>query len=120
MAAVPGSIIPSASASEFIVVAVPMVLQNPGEGADDATRSTYSFQPISPAVFSFLACHLMVPDPVRWPLYQPFSIGPTDNAMAGMFTVAAAISRAGVVLSQPVVSTTPSSGYPNRVSTSPR
>ena len=30
--------------------------------------------------------------------------------MAGMFTVAAPIRQAGVVLSQPVVSTTPSSG----------
>ena len=30
--------------------------------------------------------------------------------MAGMFTVAAAMIAAGVVLSQPVVSTTPSSG----------
>jgi len=52
----------------------------------------------------------MVPEPVRWPLCQPFSIGPTDSAMAGMFTVAAAIKQAGVVLSQPVVSTTASMG----------
>ena len=52
----------------------------------------------------------MVPEPVRSPLCQPFSIGPTESAMAGMFTVAAAIRQAGVVLSQPMVSTTPSSG----------
>ena len=52
----------------------------------------------------------MVPEPVRWPLYQPFSIGPTESAMAGMLTVAAAIRQAGVVLSQPMVSTTPSIG----------
>ena len=52
----------------------------------------------------------MVPEPVRSPSCQPFSIGPTDKAMAGMFTVAAAIRQAGVVLSQPMVSTTPSSG----------
>ncbi len=56
------------------------------------------------------AFHTMVPEPVRSPLYQPFSIGPTERAMAGMFTVAAAIRQAGVVLSQPMVSTTPSSG----------
>src|ERR687893_341777 len=99
---------PSASASEFMVVAVPMVLQKPGEGAEEATSSKYSGQPISPADFIFLAAHLMVPDPARSPLYQPFSMGPTDSAMAGMLTVAAAISSAGVVLSQPVVSTTPS------------
>ena len=40
MAAEPGSCIPSASASEFMVVAVPMVLQKPVEGADVATSST--------------------------------------------------------------------------------
>ena len=40
IAALPGSDSPSASASEFIVVAVPMVLQKPVEGADEATSST--------------------------------------------------------------------------------
>ena len=101
---------PSASASEFIVVAVPIVLQKPGDGAEDATSSKYSGQSISPADFIFLASHLIVPEPVRWPLCQPFSIGPTESAMAGMLTVAAAINCDGVVLSQPVVSTTPSIG----------
>src|SRR3954452_18208306 len=110
MAAPPGSIMPSASVREFMVVAVPMVLQKPGEGAEEATSSTYSSWLILPAASSFLACHLMVPEPVRWLLYQPFSIGPTDRAIAGMLTVAAAISSAGVVLSQPVVRTTPSRG----------
>src|SRR5882672_6798339 len=110
MAAQPGSIMPSASASEFMVVAVPMVLQKPGDGAEEATISTYSFQSILPADLSFLASHLIVPEPVRRPLYQPLSIGPTESAIAGMFTVAAAISWDGVVLSQPVVSTTPSIG----------
>jgi hypothetical protein len=51
-----------------------------------------------------------VPLPVRSPLNQPLSIGPTDKAIDGMFTVAAAIRQAGVVLSQPIVSTTPSIG----------
>nr|AIF08994.1 hypothetical protein [uncultured marine thaumarchaeote KM3_34_B07] len=37
-------------------------------------------------------------------------MGPPDNAIAGISTVAAPISMAGVVLSQPVVRTTPSSG----------
>ena len=52
----------------------------------------------------------MVPEPVRLPLCQPLSMGPTESAIAGMLTVAAAISMAGVVLSHPMVSTTPSSG----------
>src|SRR3712207_8843704 len=41
--------------------------------------------------------------------YQPSSIGPPDRTIAGMSTVAAPIRQAGVVLSQPVVSTTPRS-----------
>ena len=52
----------------------------------------------------------MVPEPVRSPRNQPLSIGPPESTMAGMSTVAAAISCEGVVLSQPVVSTTPSIG----------
>lgn len=52
----------------------------------------------------------MVPEPVRWPSCQPLSMGPLFSAMAGMSTVAAAMICAGVVLSQPVVSTTPSIG----------
>ena len=32
---------------------------------------------------------------MRSPLYQPLSIGPTESAMAGMLTVAAAIRQAG-------------------------
>jgi hypothetical protein len=51
-----------------------------------------------------------MPEPERSPFHQPLSIGPTLSAIAGMFTVAAAIRQAGVVLSQPVSSTTPSSG----------
>ncbi len=65
---------------------------------------------ISPAASFLRASHTMVPDPARRPCHQPSSIGPPDSAMAGMFTVAAPISCAGVVLSQPVVSTTPSIG----------
>jgi hypothetical protein len=42
MAAQPGSCMPSASASEFMVEAVPMVLQWPTEGAEDATSSMNS------------------------------------------------------------------------------
>src|SRR5262249_22293685 len=40
------------------------------------------------------------------PLPQPLSIGPPESTTAGVFTVAAAMIAAGVVLSQPVVSTT--------------
>src|SRR3954469_7587059 len=110
MAAQPGRLMPRASASPFIVDAVPMVLQWPGDGAEEATSSTKAASSISPAASISRARQTMVPDPVRSPLYQPFSIGPPDSTIAGRFTVAAAIRQAGVVLSQPVVRTTPSSG----------
>src|SRR3712207_6079622 len=106
----PGRLIPSASASEFMVEAVPIVLQCPGEGAEEAISSTYSASVISPAARSSRAFQLIVPEPVRLPLYQPLSIGPPDRTIAGMLIVAAAIRQAGVVLSHPVVSTTPSIG----------
>src|SRR5919206_2237137 len=110
MAAQPGSDMPSVSASAFIVDAVPMVLQCPGGGAEEATSSTKAASSISPAASISRAFHTMVPEPVRSPLNQPLSIGPPDSTIAGMSTVAAAMRHAGVVLSQPVVSTTPSSG----------
>ena len=65
---------------------------------------------MSPAAWRSRAAQTMVPEPVRAPFIQPLSIGPTLSAIAGMSTVAAAIRQAGVVLSQPVSSTTPSSG----------
>ena len=101
---------PSASASEFMVVAVPIVLQCPAEGADEATSSVNCLASSSPRAISSRALQTIVPEPVRTPLNQPFSIGPPDRTIAGMSTVAAAMSCAGVVLSQPVVRTTPSSG----------
>ena len=63
-----------------------------------------------PAACSSRAFQITVPEPMRSPLRQPLSMGPPDKTMAGMSTVAAAIRPAGVVLSQPVVSTTPSMG----------
>src|SRR5262249_8509230 len=110
MAAQPGSDRPSASASAFMVEAVPMVLQWPLDGAEDATRSRNYLYAMLPAACSWRAHHPTVPDPARSPFHQPLSIGPPDSTIAGVFTVAAAMIAAGVVLSQPVVSTTPSSG----------
>ena len=65
---------------------------------------------MSPLAIIWRAFQTIVPEPVRSPSCQPLSIGPELIAMAGMSTVAAAISCAGVVLSQPVVRITPSSG----------
>ena len=72
--------------------------------------SMNSLSSMRPAASSSRAFHTAMPEPERSPFHQPFSIGPPDSTIAGMFTVAAAMMQAGVVLSQPVISTTPSSG----------
>jgi hypothetical protein len=58
--------------------------------------------------------------PGALPCAEPLSIGPTLSEIAGMFTVAAAMMQAGMVLSQPVSSTTPSSGIAVETSTRDR
>src|SRR4029078_11132821 len=100
MAAQPGSDMPNASASEFIVDAVPIVLQCPADGADEATNSMNSSPLISPAARSSRAFQTIVPEPVRSPRNQPFSIGPPERTIAGISTGAAAISRPRGVLWQ--------------------
>src|SRR5262245_48768925 len=110
MAAQPGSESPSTSATAFIVDAVPMVLQWPSEGADAAAASRNCFSLICPAASLRRDLHITVPDPTSSCPCQPSSIGPPDSTMAGMSTVDAAMICAGVVLSQPVVSTTASIG----------
>src|SRR5579864_1821438 len=110
MAAHPGNDMPSASASAFMVEAVPMVLQWPADGADAAATSMNSLSSMRPVANSSRAFHTAMPEPQRSPFHQPLSIGPPHSTIAGVLTVAAAIKQAGVVLSQPVSSTTPSSG----------
>ena len=94
----------------FIVEAVPIVLQWPMDGALSKAVCRNSSRLISPAAYLRRDCQITVPDPASLPSCQPSSIGPPDSTMAGMSTVAAAMIADGVVLSQPVVSTTPSSG----------
>ena len=53
---------------------------------------------------------ITVPEPTSSPSCQPSSIGPPESTIAGMSTVDAAMIPLGVVLSQPVVSTTASIG----------
>ncbi len=87
-----------------------MVLQWPTDGADAAAASRNSFASIWPAASLRRERQITVPEPTSSPSCQPSSIGPPDSTMAGMSTVDAAITAAGVVLSQPVVSTTASIG----------
>jgi len=53
---------------------------------------------------------MIVPAPAGSPSRTLLSIGPPLKIIAGRFAVAAAMRAAGVVLSQPVVKTTPSIG----------
>jgi L-arabinose isomerase len=79
---------------------------------EDAISSMNCSWSISPVASIWRAFQMIVPDPVRSPWNQPLSIGPPESTMAGMSTVAAAMSCDGVVLSHPVVNTTPSRKYP--------
>ena len=101
---------PSASVMLAIVEAVPMVLHEPGERLIAASASRKSSRLIVPAFTASDICQSAVPEPTRSPRNQPLSIGPPETRIAGMSTLAAPIRSAGVVLSQPASSTTPSSG----------
>ena len=63
MDAAPGSVMPSASAAEVMVDAVPIVMQCPGERAMPQARSASSQSPISPARMSSQYFHRSVPLP---------------------------------------------------------
>src|ERR687886_2266465 len=110
MAAQPGSDRPSTSATEFMVEAVPMVLQWPADGADASAVSKNCSSSIWPAASRRLLFQMAIPEPTSSPSNQPSSIGPPESTIEGMFTVEAAMIEEGVVLSQPVVSTTASKG----------
>src|ERR671929_2224440 len=114
MAEQPGSDMPSASASAFMVEAVPMVLQWPTDGAEAAAMSTNSCVLMRPAASSSRAFQTAMPEPQRSPFHQPFSIGPPESTIAGMFTVAAAMMQAGGGFLQPGISTTPARGEPEK------
>ena len=65
---------------------------------------------ISPAASLRRLRQITVPEPTNSPSCQPSSIGPPDSTIAGISTAQAAMIADGVVLSQPVVSTTASIG----------
>ena len=77
-----------------------------------ASASRKSATGIRPALTSSLKRQTSVPEPTSLPRNRPLSIGPPETAMVGRSQLAAPISNAGVVLSQPTRSTTPSIGLP--------
>ena len=107
----PGSTKPSVSAIEVMVLAVPMVMQWPCERAMPCSTSVQSSSLMLPARSSSQYFQASEPLPSGSPCQLPRSIGPAGKKIAGRFMEIAPISRPGVVLSQPPISTTPSIGW---------
>src|SRR3982750_1733006 len=97
---------------QAMVEAVPMVLQVPAERDMPPSAARNWCNWISPAFSDSCSCHTAVPEPMFFPSALPLSMGPAVTTMAGMSQLAAPISSAGVVLSQPASSTTASMGLP--------
>ncbi len=93
-----------------MVEAVPIVMQWPAERELPCSADMKSASVISPALTISLNFQVLVPEPISCPSYLPLSIGPPERASEGRSQLAAPIKRAGVVLSQPTRSTTPSIG----------
>ncbi len=110
IAALVGRPMPSDSTIDAIVDAVPIVMQWPAERDMHDSTSTMSSSFISPVFSISVNFHTCVPEPMSSPRYLPFSIGPPETPIVGRSTEAAPISSDGVVLSQPMSSTTPSNG----------
>ena len=113
----PGSVMPIASAIAVMVLAVPMVMQVPWLRAMPASMSSQSLSVIVPARRSSQYFQLSEPEPSTLPCQLPRSIGPAGRKIAGRPALVAPISNPGVVLSQPPISTTPSTGC-ERISSS--
>ena len=99
-----------------IVLAVPIVMQWPWLRCMQLSASKKSCSLSVPARTCSLMLQTPVPDPNSCPRHLPLSIGPPDTPIVGKPTLDAPISSEGVVLSQPINSTTPSIGLPRMLS----
>ena len=106
----PGRVIPIASATLIIVAAVPIVMHVPGLLAIPSSNSAHPSQSNRPARRSSQYFHTSDPEPSTVPRQHPRTIAPAGRYTLGKSIVIAPISNAGVVLSHPPISTTPSSG----------
>ena len=116
MAAVPGSDIPSVSAMQAIVLAVPITAQVPAVTESRPSTCWISAASTEPARNFCQKLRQSVQAPRRWPLWRPVIIGPVTSWIAGRLADAAPISCAGTVLSQPPMSTTASMGWARTIS----
>ena len=106
----PGRARPSASARQFIELAVNMPAQEPQPGQQTVSSSAIWASLIVPAATWPTASQTVVRS-VSWPCQPPASIGPPLRITAGMFNRSAAIIIPGVILSQLVTRTRASKGW---------
>ena len=93
-----------------------MVMQWPWLRCMQLSASKKSCSLSVPARTCSLILQTPVPEPNSWPRHFPFNMGPPDTPMVGKSTLEAPMSSEGVVLSQPIKSTTPSMGLPRMLS----
>ncbi len=93
-----------------MVDAVPMVMQWPAERAMPSSISSQACSSMLPARSSAQYFHESLPLPSVLPRQLPRSMGPPGMKIAGRFMDTAPMISAGVVLSQPPISTQPSAG----------
>ena len=99
-----------------MVLAVPITMQVPAVGASRSLTFSISASSKVPARYWPQRRRQSVQAPSTSPLKWPTSIGPTGSTIAGTSALAAAISCAGTVLSQPPISTTASIGWARIIS----
>ena len=116
IAALPGRIMPRASAIEAIVLAVPITAQVPAVVARLPSISRISSVSISPARYLAQKRRQSVQAPSRSPCQREVIMGPATSPIAGRLAEIAPISWAGTVLSQPPTSTTASIGWARIIS----
>ena len=92
IAALPGNDIPSVSAMQAIVLAVPMTAQVPAVVAKRPSITSISSRSTSPARYLPQNWRQSVQAPNRSPLWRPVIIGPVTSCTAGMLADAAPIN----------------------------
>ena len=116
IAAVLGSDMPSVSAMQAMVLAVPMTAQVPAVTDSRPSTASISSASTEPARYFAQKLRQSVQAPRRWPRWRPVDIGPVTSWIAGRPAEAAPMSCAGTVLSQPPTRTTASIGWARIIS----
>ena len=106
--ALPGRLMPNASDTQHIELAVPRNEQEPQLGQAVFSSALYSHSSILPAAHIPFASSIEVRSDLRPSNSIPPSIGPPTQTMAGISSLAAAISIPGTILSQEARRTIPS------------